>query len=117
MKLLVDPVLLLRKRGGLEERKQVYSGCSTFRGKQLRVSDQSQGWQSNQATKSQTHEEGFVKVKIMRLLVWGSQLLRHKGGSLNRDHHQAGFPTTLWQGFNRGYTTPPHIIIRIDHNL
>jgi len=78
MKLLVDPVLLLRKRGGLEERKQVYSGCSTFRGKQLRVSDQSQGWQSNQATKSQTHEEGFVKVKIMRLLVWGSQLLRHK---------------------------------------
>ena len=67
VELFVDAVLLLKKRGGLEERKQVFSGCSTFslREKQLRVSDQSLGCQSNQATKSQTHEGYCCKDRIV----------------------------------------------------
>jgi len=70
VELLVDPVLLLRKHGGLEVRNQVFSGCSTLQGKQLRVSYQSLEWQSNQATKSQTHEEGFDEGGIILVTVW-----------------------------------------------
>jgi len=69
VEVFVDAVLWLKKHGGLEERKQVFSGCSTLREKQLRVSDQSLEWQSNQAAKSQTRRRLLLRAKIMRKLI------------------------------------------------